>query len=128
LNISKTFAPSLIAVGVLLAVVPAIAQTESLPLQRTLIRIFMPFDAGELNPSLSGAKPVSGSCMAQSAASPSRPDAWRCSAGNAIHDPCFDNVTGSSPNALACAAQPWGGEIFLMNLDKPLPASPQVSA
>jgi len=122
-NALKSIFRVVIAGVVLLTSASAIAQTESFPVQRTLIRIFMPFDAGTINPSLSGTRPVAGSCMSQSAASPTRPDAWRCSAGNAIHDPCFENVTGPSPKVLACAAQPWGGEIFLMNLDKPLPSA-----
>ena len=47
---------------------------------------------------------VAGTCFANSAAAPYRSDAWRCTVGNQISDPCFEipGVTGS----LYCGANP----------------------
>jgi len=48
---------------------------------RTQIKLLTPFDRGALRVAMAVTEKVEGSCFAPSAASPSRPDAWRCHAG-----------------------------------------------
>jgi len=61
-----------------------------------------------------------GSCFTSSLALAGRTDAWRCTVGNAIHDPCFALADG----ALVCGANPTAAETgFLLNLTEPLPAT-----
>lgn len=63
-----------------------------------------------------------GSCWTGSIAAPFRKDAWRCMAGNAISDPCFE-MPGS--RALICGANPAkpdSSSAFILQLTKPLPA------
>jgi hypothetical protein len=63
-----------------------------------------------------------GSCFASSIAAPYRSDAWRCSVGNAISDPCFE-IQGST-STLACGQNPAGTDTsltFTLQLTKPLP-------
>jgi hypothetical protein len=64
---------------------------------------------------------LTGSCWTSSIAS-DRSDAFRCMAGNAIHDPCFV-LTKTS---VACPQNAFTGRGVVMTLDKPLPpaASP----
>jgi hypothetical protein len=65
----------------------------------------------------------SGSCFASSIAAPYRSDAWRCTVGNAISDPCF-RIAGS--NDLLCGVNPAEGpyatSTFVLHLTKALPA------
>ena len=84
----------------------------------TQIKLFTPYGPGGLSKALSATEGVTGKCFAESVADPSRPDAWRCSAGNAIHDPCFANIMGDN-KTLACARSPWESQVTLMNLTAP---------
>lgn len=62
-----------------------------------------------------------GSCWTSSIAAPFRSDAWRCSVGNAISDPCFQ-IPGS--DKLLCGANPAvpaATSSFVLKLTKPLP-------
>jgi hypothetical protein len=72
-----------------------------------------------------------GSCFTNSIAAPYRSDAWRCTVGNAISDPCFVILTGVStlsvpePN-LICGVNPAvadSSSTFVLQLTKPLPTS-----
>jgi hypothetical protein len=68
-------------------------------------------------------KTVDGSCFANSIAAPYRPDAWRCTVGNAIQDPCFQIGTGSS---LFCGVDPEdaaASSAFVLSLSQPLPTT-----
>ncbi len=67
-----------------------------------------------------------GSCWTNSIAAPFRGDAWRCSVGNDVTDPCFQipgaqkllcNVNPTKPNETST---------FVLQLTKPLPASQPV--
>ena len=64
----------------------------------------------------------SGKCFSESAASAGRPEAWRCSMGNAILDPCFQNVMGD-PKLLSCPSDPWSANVRMLTVTEPLPAS-----
>jgi hypothetical protein len=69
-----------------------------------------------------------GSCFASSIAAPYRSDAWRCSVGNAISDPCFE-IQGST-STLACGQNPAGTDTsstFTLQLTKPLPTPTVIS-
>jgi hypothetical protein len=62
-----------------------------------------------------------GSCFANSVAAPYRADAWRCTVGNEINDPCFES---SEKDILVCGANPAMGEAgFQLKSTKPLPAA-----
>lgn len=87
----------------------------------TQTRVFTPFDAGgELVVGLAVTGEVEGSCEANSAASPERPDAWRCSAENEILDPCFQNVLRDG-EPLACTEDPFSADVVMLTLSTPLP-------
>ena len=63
-----------------------------------------------------------GSCFASSIAAPYRADAWRCSVGNALSDPCFE-IPGATAT-LACGENPASTDTsstFTLRLTKPLP-------
>lgn len=87
----------------------------------TQVKFMTPFQSGHLGIGISVTSRGSGKCFAVSAASSSRPDAWRCMIDNAIHDPCFQNVMGD-PNVLACPDAPWTANVSLLTLTSPLPA------
>jgi hypothetical protein len=69
---------------------------------------------------LEGATVVAGSCWTNSIAAPYRDDAWRCTVGNAIHDPCFQ-IPGSAN--LLCDPTPGTTQdaSIVLSLIKPLP-------
>jgi len=72
----------------------------------------------------SGMPTEKGSCWTNSIAAPFRTDAWRCSVGNGISDPCFQipNSTGT----LLCDVNPTvadSSSTFVLKLTQPLPAS-----
>ena len=87
----------------------------------TDVRIFSPMAGTKLAPGLKATRPVSGQCFAASLASQGRSDAWRCTAGNAILDPCFETQPPGGP--LACAMSPWSSEVRLLSLAEPVPQS-----
>jgi hypothetical protein len=63
-----------------------------------------------------------GSCFASSISAPYRTDAWRCTVGNAIADPCF--AIPGSLNKLLCRPDPTGinaSSSFILNLVQALP-------
>jgi hypothetical protein len=67
-----------------------------------------------------------GSCWTNSIAAPFRGDAWRCTVGNGITDPCFQ-IPGST--SLLCGANPANPDAtssFVLQLTKPLPRSQPV--
>ena len=65
----------------------------------------------------------SGSCWTNSIAAPFRADAWRCTVGNSISDPCFQ--LSNSTSSLLCNVNPTvtnATSTFVLKLVKPLPA------
>lgn len=71
-----------------------------------------------INPPDSGRE---GSCWTGSIAAPYRTDAWRCTEGNDIHDPCFSLPNGKF---VVCGANPAArNNGFALRLTKPLPNS-----
>ncbi len=66
---------------------------------------------------------LSGSCWTNSIAAPFRADAWRCTVGNNISDPCFK--LPNSTSSLLCNVNPTvtdATSTFVLKLTKPLPA------
>lgn len=86
----------------------------------TEVRVIVPFGPGGLSSSLTVIARATGSCWTPSVASGNRPDAWRCMAGNRIHDPCFVGFTGAAQVA-ACFGSPWSSDVVLLTLSDPLP-------
>ena len=86
----------------------------------TQVKLMTPFHAGYLGIGFAATSRGSGECFARSAAVPARPDAWRCTIANAIHDPCFQNILGDA-SVLACPEPPWTANIALLTLNRPLP-------
>lgn len=70
----------------------------------------------------SSTRAMSGSCWTSSIAAPFRTDAWRCSVGNSISDPCFQ-IPGSKN--LLCGMDPASPvattSTFVLKLTQPLP-------
>ncbi len=60
-----------------------------------------------------------GNCWTSSLAEPYREDAWRCTAGNVIYDPCFETAT---PGIVYCQMNPTADASFTIRLTKALPA------
>lgn len=66
----------------------------------------------------------SGSCWTNSIAAPFRSDAWRCTVGNNISDPCFQMPNSTS--TLLCGINPTvldSTSTFVLKLTQPLPQS-----
>jgi hypothetical protein len=68
---------------------------------------------------------VSGSCSMGASLALNRADAWRCSVGNAIYDPCFS----AAPHArqVTCGATPQQPVGFPVKLSQALPTHPSAS-
>lgn len=95
--------------------------------QMTDIRLLTPFQpAGGLVIGVAVTGKASGSCFAASIASPERPDAYRCTAGNAILDPCFASLDDQAP--LACAQDPWSANVVSLTLSGPPPSNLELAA
>jgi hypothetical protein len=107
----------LLALLALMAALPSAARAQSAP---TEVRVIVPFTPGGLAAGLAVAARAPGSCWTASLASASRPDAWRCMAGNAIHDPCFVGFAGADQVA-ACLQSPWSSRVVLLTLSAPPP-------
>lgn len=92
----------------------------------TRVGVFTPFNpGGDLFVGLAVTGEVRGRCAVSSAASPERPDAWRCSARNEILDPCFQNLLGDE-KVLACAEEPFSANVMLLTLTA-APPDPSVT-
>lgn len=120
------------------AVVPAAARTSPAPLSsssssragqavatskpgtspRTTVRRFVPYTSSGA-PVAGVTARRSGSCFTASVVV-SRPNAYRCLAGNALLDPCF--ATSRSSTILACFSAPWS-TVTRLRLTKPLASS-----
>lgn len=95
---------------------PSAPQAPALPNSPTQVIAFA------APPPASSTAVESGSCFASSISAPYRADAWRCTVGNAINDPCFQ-ISGTSN--LLCGVNPAEGayatSTFVLHLTKALP-------
>ncbi len=79
-----------------------------------------PTQVNTYQPTAVPAESRDGSCFAN-AIGLGREDAWRCTVGNQIFDPCFE--VGGEQSTVVCGANPITGDIgFALNLTEPLPA------
>ncbi len=103
---------------------PATAQTT--PPTLTGVQLYTPFKpGGGLLIGVAVTGQASGSCFAASAASPTRPDAYRCMSGNRILDPCFTSLNPRDP--MACSADPWSANAVLLTRSGALPGRTRAS-
>jgi hypothetical protein len=104
-------AAAFVVVGAGVAVASGFWRTE----HTAHLPVFTP--AGKLSSAFTVGSRARGSCWTASLASGAA-DAWRCAAGNAIHDPCF----AASPHAatVVCFLDPWH-PVTILALTKPLP-------
>jgi hypothetical protein len=119
---SVLFAMVLLCMAVCIASAVAAAQLNRAEAVRTEIKMFEPWNPHGLSVGIAVQQKLSGKCFAESAASPTRPDAWRCSGGNAIQDPCYMQVMGDQKQ-LACAREPWSANVNLFTLEGSLPSA-----
>ena len=98
-----------------------LAQENSAPITRTRIKMLTPFNSAGLSIGMAVTQQVSGSCFTRSAASPTRDDAWRCSAGNAIMDPCYQRIMGNEKQLACPTGGPWTANIVMLSLTQALP-------
>ncbi|WP_019588103.1 hypothetical protein [Deinococcus apachensis] len=106
---------------------PALAQGVAGATQATGLHIYTPFQPGGglvIGVAVTGR--TRGSCFATSAAAPNRPDAYRCTASNAILDPCFAPLNDQT--SLACSRDPWSANAILLTRSGPLPFNARLSA
>lgn len=84
----------------------------------TLLKLYRPYgEAAEQTP-LQIKSTLTGDCFSQSQLI-IREDAWRCSAGGTIYDPCFIKFGPNRTQAL-CPKSPWNGDSVLLQLKQPL--------
>jgi hypothetical protein len=109
-----------VAVGVVLSLIVAASATGTA--QKTRVTIYRPFVKGKVSPRLHVTKTVKGQCFSGSSADP-RSDAWRCSAGNGIADPCFSDP--KVPSWVLCPADgtPFETGVVRLALSRALPKS-----
>lgn len=86
----------------------------------TRVTVYRPFVHGKLAPGLTVSRSVKGSCFSGSLADPRR-DAWRCSAGNAIHDPCFSDPRAGAWVTCPADGTPFGSRVVRLHLTGSLP-------
>ena len=110
-RLAGPLAAAFVVVGAGVAVASGFWRTE----HTAHLPVFTP--AGKLSSAFHVGTRASGSCWTASLASGAA-DAWRCAAGNAIHDPCF----AASPHArsVVCFLDPWH-PVTILALTKPLP-------
>src|SRR5581483_11392604 len=109
----------LVPFTVLLTATPAALHAEGAAPTDVRLRVIFMLYTGQLNPTLQIVDQVSGSCFAGSLADPGRSDAYRCSSGNRIYDPCF--LAAADLSAAACVQAPWTNEATWLSLTDALP-------
>jgi hypothetical protein len=109
------FAVAISAVAVSAGVTSsALARTGSAP---TRIVVYSPFTLdSELAQGIRVSRSASGSCWEGSVES-IRPDAWRCTVGNNIYDPCYSGPHGW----VACPLTTFGSRVLRITLTRSLP-------
>lgn len=109
-----------VAVGVVLSLI--VAASAAGAAEKTRVTFYRPFAQGKLSPGLYVTKTVKGQCFSGSSADP-RSDAWRCSAANAIADPCFSDP--KVPSWVLCPADgtPFAVGVVRLALSRALPKS-----
>jgi hypothetical protein len=119
--------PGLRAVGVILAsllVIVGAASGANQPRSQgwigTAVHFYDPFNASGIANGIRVTRSVSGYCWTISGAS-ARGDAFRCSGGINVHDPCFADFVNLS-NYVLCPLSYPKSNVLRINLTKKLPA------
>jgi hypothetical protein len=94
---------------------------QSGPLTRTSVKLLTPWTPRGLSIGMATTREVTGSCFTRSLASPSRPDAWRCMAGNGLMDPCYQRIMGDEKQLACPVGGPWPANVVLLTLTQALP-------
>ncbi len=84
---------------------------------RTQVVIFTPWARDGLHHGFGIAAKAKGACGTHSRVT-TRPDAWRCTAGDDVYDPCFEGIART--DEVACAETPFSTSVVLIRLAKPL--------
>lgn len=100
-----------------LALALALAGTAVGGGRATAVYTYQPFGANGLKASIKVTETVKGECFTGSIAS-RRNDAWRCTAGNEILDPCFSGTQGF----VVCPEYFSTRQVTKLELSQPLPA------
>jgi eukaryotic-like serine/threonine-protein kinase len=118
-GVGQFFAASLTSVNPATQTSPTSTDTTTEPpaIPATQVVAYVPPVPSSSTPTMSG------SCWTNSIAAPYRTDAWRCTVGNSIQDPCF--VIPGSTNLLCGVnpAEPDATSTFVLKLTQPLPAA-----
>ncbi|MDE3130191.1 MAG: hypothetical protein KGL16_03485 [Acidobacteriota bacterium] len=99
--------------------VAVLAQIADAQGARTRATVFEPFTAAG-RPVSSPRQTITGSCWTGSLAS-RRADAWRCTSGNEIIDPCFSSAQARAI-VLCSISGPWDRGLLQLRLTKKLPS------
>jgi hypothetical protein len=89
---------------------------------RTSIHLYAPFNGDSVAAGIRIRRTTAGYCWTTSIAD-ARGDAFRCSSGNYIHDPCFANQT-SFAHYVLCPLYAPDAKVLRINLTKQLPSNP----
>ena len=111
-----TAMPTAVPTAVATAVPTAVAEA-------TTQHLFQPFGPSGVAAELTVSQTVDGNCWEGSLADSYRPDAWRCTAGNEILDPCFTDPF-KNQDFLICSDSPLSDTVTVLNLTEPLPVLP----
>lgn len=84
----------------------------------TQVLTFQAYDDRGLIPGLVPAHSVTGSCSGGSVVLAGRADAWRCTAGGPVMDPCF---LDEGTSELACVPDPFTPDVTLLQVSGPMP-------
>jgi hypothetical protein len=97
-----------------------IIERHSTELAATKQRVVAPYGLdGKPSAQFTVTETLTGSCWTGSLAD-FRSDAWRCTSGSEIIDPCFSG-TNSPPREVLCPESPFGKEVTALTLSKELP-------
>lgn len=109
----------LVPLVMLLTPAPAALRADAAAPTNVRLRVIYMLYSQQLNPNLQIVDQQSGSCFAGSLADAGRSDAYRCSSGNRIYDPCF--LAAADLSAVACVQTPWTNDATLLSLTDALP-------
>jgi hypothetical protein len=79
----------------------------------TQVLTFQAFDEHGLLPGLVRAESLTGQCAGGSLSASGRADAWRCTSGGRVLDPCFANPSGGE---LACVPDPFTRDVAILQV------------
>jgi hypothetical protein len=98
---------------------------------QTKVLVYQPWlESGGLSPDVKAVETVSGSCFTQSIAA-ARADAYRCTSGNDLYDPCFASDWVGTPRQVACPDLAAGhdvNKVLVIDLTQDLPTPPANSS